>query len=72
MTKKEQAINAVKQERTIKVKTLLIAIAFIAVALSSFIGGWFIRSDFDSTVREQVNTQVQKLNEVSTASKASN
>jgi len=64
MTKKETAIKEIKQAKTIKVKTLLLAIAFVAVALGSFISGWFIRSDFDSTIKAQVSSQVRELTAV--------
>jgi NADH:ubiquinone oxidoreductase subunit 5 (subunit L)/multisubunit Na+/H+ antiporter MnhA subunit len=52
-----------KSPKTVQVKMLVpySIIIFLALVAGSLIAGWFIRSDFDSTIRSQVTSQVQEL-----------
>jgi len=59
---KQDKINefnkAEKQARTIKVKTLVLAILWAASIIGALIGGWTLRSDFASEVRSEVRDQM--------------
>lgn len=61
MTRKQKIENynkEVKKQATIKVRTLLVAIAWVATVIAGIIFGWFIRSDFASEVRSEVKSQM--------------
>lgn len=61
MTRKqavEQFNKETKQERTIKVKTLLIGLLWFATIIASGIAGWTFRSDFSNEVRSEVKSQM--------------
>lgn len=66
---KAKYIEETKAAKTIKVKTLIVSILFIAALLATFIGGWVSRSNFDATIKDQVNAQVQELTQVSSTLK---
>lgn len=65
MSKKEQYIKSAKEVRTIKVKTLVIALVWAASLLMVSIATWIARSNFDATIRAQVNEQVEAINKAS-------
>jgi len=66
MGKKQDFIKSEKQARTIKVKTMLIGITMFVALVGAFVGGWFVRSDFDSTIRQEVSSTVRDLSSVKT------
>lgn len=51
--------------KTIKIKTLIISVAFVLVTVASFISGWFYhvseQSRFDGSVKREVSSQVELL-----------
>jgi hypothetical protein len=61
MTTKEKFIKEQKTERTVKLKTVIVAIAFVLVAIGGTVLGWLGRSNFDSSIRATVTSQVQEL-----------
>jgi len=64
MSKKEQFIKEQRTARTVKVRSLVVGLLVAIAIITAFISGWFVRSDFDSTIRSQVNAQVQQLKAV--------
>ena len=55
--------QAVKTPRTVEVKLLVpwALVTLFAVIMVAFIGGWFVRSNFDSVITDKVNQQVELL-----------
>jgi len=69
MTNKEKFIKDQKQARTIKVKTLLIAITMAVALIGSFIGGWIGRSNFEAEVASRVDYRLEQREVVKTLQK---
>lgn len=57
MKKQEEA----KQPRTIKVRTVVIAIAIVTALFASFVAGWTSRSADQARVQSEATALVQKL-----------
>lgn len=53
MSKKEQKAKVVKQPKTIKLSTLLIAVAVIVAMVASFIGGVVYTNNYNHTIKAQ-------------------
>jgi len=49
----EATIKANKEPKTIKVKTLVIAVSFVIVAIVSFLGGMYAQGKYNDTVHAQ-------------------
>ena len=61
MTRKqavEEFKKETKQAATIKVKTLIIAVLWVATIIGGITLGWFLRSDFANEVRGEVKSQM--------------
>ena len=64
MSKKQDFIKKEKQARTVKVRTVIIGIVWFATIVAALGTGWFVRSDFDSTIRSEVGQTVRELSSV--------
>jgi len=51
----DKELEQIKQPRTIKVKTLIIAIIWIATLVVALIGGWNLRSADQSRVQSEAD-----------------
>lgn len=65
MSKKEEYIKKEKQARTIKVKTLVIGLIWFISLVASNIGGWVMRSNFESEVAKRVDYRLEQRELVS-------
>jgi maleate cis-trans isomerase len=64
MSKKVETPRPQKVPRTVKVSTVIISVIVFAALVASFITGWFARSNFDSTIRQEVSSTVKELSTV--------
>jgi len=69
---KEAQIKEIKQEATVKVKTILYVLLIVAVFIGGFVVGWINRSDFSNEVRGEVKTQMSAVQAVESVSKTKN
>jgi len=58
MSKKEQVT---KQPRTIKVRTVIIALVIVAALFASFVAGWNVRSADQSRVNAEASALISRL-----------
>jgi len=63
--KLETFVEQEKIARTIKVKTLIIAVIWLATVVGAFIGGGIAMTNVNDYIKAQVNSQVQTLKQVS-------
>ena len=63
--KLDNYIKSEKQARTIRVKTIIIAVVWFATVVSAFIFGGVSMSNFNDYIRNQVTAQVSTIKEVS-------
>jgi hypothetical protein len=64
-SKLNKFIEEEKQARTIRVKSLVIGIVFTLALMGSFIGGWIVRSNFESEVASRVDYRLEQRELVS-------
>lgn len=60
-TQKHLDTSVTKPERTIKVKTLLLALLFVAIVFAAIGFGWVMRSDADSAYHANVMSEAEAL-----------
>lgn len=60
MEKKEKQVTK-KQPKTIKVKTVLIAVGVLVALIASFVAGWNFNTAYHTNIDKQVTAKFEQL-----------